>query len=40
MKEKSKLLNGILGIAWEISYAAALMLAAAAVCIIILLIKL
>jgi len=39
MEEKSKLLTCILGITWEISYAFALMLAAAAVCIIIVLIK-
>ncbi len=39
MESKNKIFNSMLGIAWEVSYAFAIMLAAAVVCAAVLLIK-
>ncbi len=39
MESKNKIWNRMMGIVWEVSYALALMLAAAVICVIVLLVK-
>lgn len=39
MEKKNKLFNSMLGIAWEVSYAVVLILAAAVICAAVLLVK-